>query len=134
MAGRDEGPLWSRVMLTAACVAGVVVSAAARSWPTTGIALVGAIGAVLSVRRSLRGAHGGPGLARPVAGRRGLRLRGMVIVLAFGMLAVGSTVLLTRADGNPAAYVVFGVLLAISLYAVGATLLLWRTVFSGRRD
>ncbi|MFC0003088.1 hypothetical protein [Micromonospora siamensis] len=134
MSGRDEGPLWFQVMLTAACVAGVVMFAAARSWVTMGIALVGAIGGVLSVRRLRRGADGGPGLTRPVASRRGLRLRGVVILLVFGLLAAVSTVLLTRADGNWAAYVVFGVMLAISLYAVGATLLLWRTVFGGRRD
>ncbi|MEV0157875.1 hypothetical protein AB0H57_29765 [Micromonospora sp. NPDC050686] len=132
MSGRDEGRLWYRLMLTAACVAGVVVSALARSWLTAVICLAGAVTGALAVRRLRRASDPAAGVAPPVPGAPHPRLRGALVLLGFGLVAAASVVLLTCAGDNWVAYLVLGALLAISLYAVGATLLLWRRVFGDR--
>ncbi|MBY8872569.1 hypothetical protein K7640_12065 [Micromonospora sp. PLK6-60] len=132
MSGRDDGPLWRRLMLTAACVAAAVVAALARSWPTAVLGLAGAVTGALAVRRMRRVSDPAAGVAPPVPGAPHPRLRGGLILLGSGLVAAVSVVLLTRSGGNRAASLGLGALLAISLYAVGATLLLWGRVFGDR--
>ncbi|GAA3735500.1 hypothetical protein GCM10022379_01300 [Micromonospora maritima] len=55
-----------------------------------------------------------------------MQVRGVLLLVVSGLLAVGSALMILNADGNVTAYVVCGAILLLAVYVVISALLRWK--------
>lgn len=124
----ERPPAWYSGMLGGICLAGGVWSAVVGSWVRAGFCFLTALLCAHGAWRARRVGDEPLTVQRARMSARSLRIRAAIIVVVFTLLAVASTVFLVRADGNVTAYVVGGLILALSLYVAVAVLVRWRKV------
>ncbi|MFG3602515.1 hypothetical protein [Micromonospora chersina] len=68
------------------------------------------------------------------ASRTAMQVRGVLLIVVSGLVAVGSALMILNADGKITAYVVGGALLLLTLFIIVSALLRWKQATNPQRQ
>ncbi|MCZ7420174.1 MULTISPECIES: hypothetical protein [unclassified Micromonospora] len=113
------GPVWLWIVLSVACFSTGLYAFTVDHPYLFGLALIAALAAIVMAYRAASRRRGLGLVGREAGQAVDLTNRvAVVLVIAFGLLAVASSVFMVVADGNLSAYILGGAVLVVALFAV----------------